>query len=411
MKKQIIFAGIALLLLGSCINRNATDNRPDVIDIAGSLQQTVKFKVSDFGKTIRYIPLETTDDCLIGNNPSIKVLKNHIIAVSGKECYLFNKSNGRFISQIGHVGDDPEGYTSPSCWSDEEESVLYFTRQPNKLIKYDMKGNYIGKVDLTTSSGLAGYFLFTHSSIIGYYNDLFKTENNMLMFFNTEGIAQDSIAPLLTPIKETMSDITDISVMKSVQLYGNWTESGVIFVNFKDDKKLVSAPSDPTLWKHNDKIRFKENFIDTIYTVNNKKLIPYIAFNTGNWHWPENERTSKEKNQNRIFVSYASENDHFIFFQCIQGLYTKNHVLYNGLYDKKTKETKLSESKEPIVDDLTNFVPFNQITVSTSGEFIGFIEAADVMEWKEENEAGENNELGFLKGFTEDMNPIVVIVE
>mgnify|MGYP002963931138 FL=1 len=69
MKKQIMLGGL-LLLLGSCAPQNKA-NAPNAIDIAASLEHLTELKISQLGKQIRYILLETTDSSLIGNSYSI----------------------------------------------------------------------------------------------------------------------------------------------------------------------------------------------------------------------------------------------------------------------------------------------------------------------------------------------------
>ena len=67
MKRQIVPCGIfALLLLPSC-NRTQQTSEINQIDIAEGIEKLAELKVSDLGKTIQYIPLETTDSCLIGS--------------------------------------------------------------------------------------------------------------------------------------------------------------------------------------------------------------------------------------------------------------------------------------------------------------------------------------------------------
>ncbi|HCC53232.1 MAG TPA: hypothetical protein DEQ30_15300, partial [Porphyromonadaceae bacterium] len=78
---------------------------PVVIDVESALENLSDLKVSDLGKTIRYIPLETPNEGLIGKNPVIKVLKNYIVVEHKNQphlpgiCLLFNKDDGRFIAQ------------------------------------------------------------------------------------------------------------------------------------------------------------------------------------------------------------------------------------------------------------------------------------------------------------------------
>jgi len=410
MKHIILITSV--LLLASCANHEKSNSLSNVIDIEESMQNITKLKASDFGKTIRYVPLETTDDCLIGNAPLVKVLKNYIVVEVNSRCLLFDKKDGSFISEIGHMGQDPEAYTSSYSWADEKEEFLYFTSMPDKLIKYDMKGNFAGKVEIPSPPGLAAYYLLTNSEIIGYYNGINSSEKYSLTFLDKEGILKDSIQPVLTKLEETISDIQNISVTKGRTVYGNWTKTGAIVIDYKNDKKQIIAADAVTLWNHNGTIRFKENFIDTIYTISGRELIPSIAFNTGKWHWPENERMSKSNNSERIFVSDVSENSAFVFFQCIKGLYTDDILLYNGLYNKTTGETKLGKNSDDIPDDLTGFMPFEPFSMSTSGEFVSFIEAFKIMEWVEEHpETKTNEKLSFLKNFNDDMNPVIVLVE
>jgi hypothetical protein len=384
----------------------------NTIDIEAGLQNTTKFNISDFGKSIRYIPLETTDESLIGNKPVFKVLKNHIVVEVNNRCLLFDKKDGRFISAIGHIGQDPEAYSSVSCWTDEKEEFLYFIRQPNQLIKYDMKGTFCGKTEFPSSPGLASYYLLTDLEIIGHYTGINNSGNLVLGFFDKEGVLLDTVPLLTSEIENSFDNIESISVTKGDFTYGNWGKTGVIIIDYKNDKKQIITANAATLWKNKKEIRFKESFVDTIYTIVNHKLIPSITFHTGKWHWPEQERTSKNKTNERIFIADVSENNTFIFFQCIKGFYSDEPVLYNGLYNKKTGETKLAKNSDVIKDNLTGFMPFNPQNMSTSGEFASLIEAGNIMEWLEEHsEAKENKKLAFLKEFNEDMNPVIVLVE
>ena len=152
--------------------------------------------------------------------------------------------------------------------------------------------------------------------------------------------------------------------------------------------------------------------MDTIYTFSAGKLFPAFVFNTGKYHWPIKEINSKQYTNERIFIEHIYENNTSIFFQCVRGIFSGNQVLYNGLYNKKTGETKLSNYSDDIEDDLTHFIPFNPLGVSASGEFVSLVEGWKVLEWLEKHpEAMRNEKLSFLKELDEDMNPIVILVE
>ena len=109
MKKTILSASL-LLLLSSCTPTKTT-NYLNAIDIAGSFEHLTELKVSQLGKNIRYVPLETTDSSLIGNSYNIKLLKDKILVATEGSCLAFDKQTGKYLGTIGHKGGDPEGYS------------------------------------------------------------------------------------------------------------------------------------------------------------------------------------------------------------------------------------------------------------------------------------------------------------
>ncbi len=275
-----------------------------------------------------------------------------------------------------------------------------------------MKGNFCGKTEFSSPPGLASYYLVTDSGIIGYYNDLNANKKFVLARFEKDGTLRDTIPSLLSQTEESLNDILNVNVIKETNTYGNWAKAGVIIINYKNDNKQIIAPNTAVLWRNNGHTYFKEIFTDTIYTITDQGLNPALIFNTGKWHWPEKERMHTDGTNERIFITEVSENNLFLFFQCIKGLYSGEPVLYNGLYNKKTGETKIVKNSDAIQDDLTGFMPFKPLTISTSGEFASLIEASDIMEWTEEHpEATNNGRLSFLQHLTEDMNPVIVLVE
>jgi hypothetical protein len=404
MKRNLLFTGILLSFLLSCKNQENRITRTEDINIENGLQNLVRLKASDFGKTIRYIPLETTDDGLVGREPILKVLTHYIVIESQRSCLLFNKKDGRFIAEIGHIGQGPTEYNDIYSWTDEKEEFLYFKRRPNQLIKYNMKGAFCGKVEFPTPPGLASYYLISDSEIIGYFNDFAQTSQIDLGFFDKEGLLNDTI-PSFFPKTVSMEEVKSINVRKGL-LYG----TGAIIFDLKDDTKKVYVMNPPRIWKNNGNIRFKEDFIDTIYTVSNKQLTPSIIFNLGKYHWEAHE--SVQNTNERIYIADISENETFIFFKCVRGLFTDEPVFYNGLYNKKTGETKLSKTGDAIEDDLTHFMPFTPFGLSTTGEFVSLVEAGNIIEWLEEHPEAKNNEnLPFLKTLNEEMNPVIILIE
>lgn len=406
MKKDWLYAVCFVCLTAACSNSPQTTAEDlCTIDVAGAMEKPVELKISELGSDVRYVTLETIDSCLIGNSPSMMLLDKHIVVSSRNDCFLFDKTNGKFICKVGHGGDDPEAYSSTQPTYCDADGLLYFKREPDGLQKYDLQGNYQGKITIPTPPVAPGGYVFTDSLIIGHYMAVAQQYNaSSLLLFNAEGRRIDTIPSLLPVLPEMqVKDITSISVVKRGL-------TGIILSNFSDGSNSASIIGTPSLWKNGGKVRFKENFVDTVYTVERNQLIPAIVFATGKWHWGAEARTSTDSGNQHLLMTTVFETDNTIFFQCIRGLYDKEPDTFNGIYDRKTGTTHMYLEKEGIKDDLTDFMPFHPKTCSAKGEYGTIVSADEVLGWMEEHPgAAQNVKLAELKKLTEDSNPVVVI--
>ena len=56
----------------------------------------------------------------------------------------FDKTTGKYLGNIGHTGDDPEGYTYATCYVNPKDETLHFFRmQGKKFLQYNNDGEYI----------------------------------------------------------------------------------------------------------------------------------------------------------------------------------------------------------------------------------------------------------------------------
>ena len=66
--------------------------------------------ISDFAEDIEFVPLETTDECLLDENiMNVVVTRQDIIVYDLKACYRFNRQ-GKFMNRIGTQGNGPGEY-------------------------------------------------------------------------------------------------------------------------------------------------------------------------------------------------------------------------------------------------------------------------------------------------------------
>ena len=120
----------------------------ETIPLKDALSLT-KCKISEYASSIEYIPLETSDDCLIGDEFSLIVASQDIFVheFSDQKIYRFDR-NGKFLNSIGKKGQGPGEYVSIySIYVDEStrECFLLDTFSGNVLI-YDYNGTYKRKI-------------------------------------------------------------------------------------------------------------------------------------------------------------------------------------------------------------------------------------------------------------------------
>lgn len=150
MKQNLIYKAVLLVpafLLVSCNEKDQKEN--DVIHLEKAISAPVDVNASDCFSQVRYISLETTDSSLIGKGPYVQIIKDRIlVSTNQQQCLMFDKKTGKFIKQVGHIGNDPEGYNSVFCWGDEETGIIYFNGWNKDLVCYDQEGNFRGKIKI-----------------------------------------------------------------------------------------------------------------------------------------------------------------------------------------------------------------------------------------------------------------------
>lgn len=397
-----------VVLLTSCITNQ--ENARDTLFV--NLTDATDFqnlKLSDFGNTVRYVPLETNEVCLIGDNPHITLLEDKIVISTTDQCFLFHKQTGKYICSIGHIGDDPSGYSSTNYWIDDA-GLFYFFRAPDQLLKYNQKGEMTGKIQIPHIPAAPGYFAFSNSTIIAHCNSNIGMEpGNSLLFLNSLGEKLDSIPSLLkSPSIPSPDNISSLSILKrGAGFFGNLGRRGVMIIKDKEQGELLLPLYNPSLWSSENELRFRETFTDTIYTVKNRKLYPYMVFHTDTDHSSANPLWYS--NPQSIYVAYVLENTHSVFFQ-----YVKNKQVYNGLYNKETQQTKFAKCQQFIVDDLTSEQELKvdlSALCSYKGEYGFILEAASIPDTSQKQPDNKNENIPhWMSQLDEDANPVIAIV-
>ena len=415
--KKSFYASVLLISILTACSPSAPKEEAQ-IDVLPAFENLTELKVSQLGKNIRYVALETTDSSLIGASYSLKLLKDGILVSSGgrneAHCYLFDRKTGKFIREIGHKGEDPKGYSGPKAYVHPVTEHLYFQRNPNKLMKYNQNGEFLGEVIIPNNISTGFYPSFGKEGMLVYEGPSLNTNKKQLYYLDeTKGKTNDVALPATTQSEEIKMDgIQAISVWQGgLGDYGLLGYSGIIEIGFKDGIEGRYPGNFPAVWPMEDEFRLYEAFSDTIYHVKGLTLEPYRTFNLGNRRHPVEELGKKDGNEDKLTITYVIENKDLIYFQCAKNLYGEFEV-YNGLYRKADETVAMNKVQEAFTDDLTHFLPFAPMTHTLKGEFAGALTIEQIQAWQEEHpETKLEGALTPLNNLDFDANPVVVIVE
>lgn len=420
MRKTYFYqaAVTACLFLAACNGSKVTEGELSVIPLGNAIDNPTALKASDYFKQISYVPLETNDSCLIGSGPSVLTVKDKIlISTNQRQCLMFDNT-GKFIKQVGHVGNDPGGYNGSYCWVNNETGDIYFWGWNNDLVCYDLNGEFKENIKIPFKvDGFGGttYYYQTADRFIGYKQGAMGSKGNQLLFFkNNEQIT--SFPTVLNDDSEfDPSSIASISVLKSeesTKLFGPTAYSGVIVIDFKEPETgSIFLPNVTSLWHQNKQLYFKEAYNDTIYQVKDTTLIPSSILDLGKYHWEYSERNMKNKDNAALITQILDSKDRMII-RFITKLF-HGVELQTAVVTKSTGEVKVAPYADGLKDDVTNFLSLQPLTVSSEGEYIGLIPATEVVEWFEKNDGNKDlpQQLTNLKRIGDEDNPVVVIMK
>ena len=135
---EISLVIIVILLLNSCTTKESSGLREIFVDV----DQNSFLNLSEISDEIKSIELELTDSSLIKKILKVLVCDEYIIALERKKILKFDH-NGKFIKQIGSVGQGPGEFLNIiDIAADTENNSLYIACT-GKIINLDFEGNLI----------------------------------------------------------------------------------------------------------------------------------------------------------------------------------------------------------------------------------------------------------------------------
>jgi hypothetical protein len=250
MKTFPIILAFAVLLNHGCTNGTKELSNAEIFHVdIDNITETIDLKLSDLADSFELIKLETTSECVLGNNTSFYVGDQYILAISNDGIYKFT-IDGRYISKLINQGRGPQEFARVSgflsFFIDEKTDYLYLNDpfRPQRFFVYDLVSEtFLDQINvgLPVSGSFATY---NDSLLICSYSGLSDSISSAVLFYDFKGELRSEI----THNKMAFNgENNSLSFQRSTLKFCD----GASYLNFWAD--------------------------DTLYQISNYRLIPYIV--------------------------------------------------------------------------------------------------------------------------------------
>ena len=326
--KKIIYLSIVLSLLSSCSNKQAHKQSQEeniqqeksfyTIDLSkdfsGSDNQTLL--LSDIVEDVEYVKLETTDDCLMAGSVRGFITNDDIYTLnkySDEKLLRFDRKTGKFISQIGSIGQGPKEMIDPGFVFAKDSLVYVSSSISNKVYVYTNENQFVRSVpfckDRSSSEDGAGQTIsvIDHQYIVRHPGQLQASFN-----------CNQYIA----------ADVID---MNSNRLFAMRDTSDVYGI-------MLTLDWDPIRWYYKGNINFYNEPDRTVYAVTKDSIIPRYYFNLGDNKWPVIDgKLTKEFFKYIKFKSFRETEDYLYLY------WNQSQKGYFARFNKKTETLDVQE--------------------------------------------------------------------
>ena len=380
MKKMKLLLACILMTTALFAQKTTTSSAPAHLNFQKAGKQEAP-KLSTLLKDIRYVALETTDECLLSNAWDVVLTEKYIVYNDAQQCYVFDKATGKYLHKIGSRKDQgPQGYvhpTSPLCIIGNEVLMLDGKKEYYKVYSLD-NGKLLRKIPGE------GPFKETWTMY-----KVFPLKDSLLVQspLNVEG---------KNDYRMNIRTLSGTSLKKYPSINNAKFDLG----GYAMDTYEVD------LYSYNDHVYFHECTSDTIYRINDQlELEPSYVIGLGNMLPTLDEIRGNLKMEEGEFIIFGKMMETNDWLLLSNSLWTENHYLYN----KKTGKLNYINAKESkgFTNDLNGYLPFWPAHIGygkAKNEICACIQAEEYLEGVETT---GKNPLGKELNF--DDNPVIVI--
>jgi hypothetical protein len=340
--------------------------------------------ISDIALDIKYIPLETPEDVLIGVVRKVVTTKNCIYISTVDKVFCFDKM-GKYLRRLERLGRGPEEYSYLFDYDVSQNDNILAVISLKCLMLYKKEGSEYSFLKKMNYYPSRIDFIPDQDNILLTYGTSIGTEPFRHLIVNLEG---DTLNARPNPNRVTNSGLT----------------LGLLFenVSFKFDNVL----------------HFKELLNDTVYSVDPvSRIKPYLVFDSkGKKPTPETRANGQYfKNHMAEFIMFDNilEAPRYIFYSF---MYQKARHFY--IYDKVTNKKYGLNTNSWLKDNISGGIGFKPI-IYDNIYLYSWVEAlilkklVDSNEFKDSTVKNPNKKLALEKlgkAINETDNPILIMV-
>jgi hypothetical protein len=371
---------------------NALSGPPYYISLETPLKNRAPVNLSEIGGLITYIPLETSQNTLVGR-VSKTIVTDSLIFISTIPYKLmaFDYS-GRFVRNYGNVGRGPGEFIQINDFAvSPYRSSVYVLSNGGRILEYD-----------TTNGKFA-----TSAQI--------ENRPMELMPFN------DSLFAFVHPFSPIVADTSTISLFLG-DLHGNMGKTYHYYNKFDGIFGLFFK----VLYKSKNQVRFFELIADTLYTITPNALIPYADFDLGDQKLPaaffSTRHLSSQADNQRLYESYSGKYYLDYIREDLKSIYFRggnfNEEEVYGFFNKQTGAVKITEMGG-FTNDLDGGVPFFPKYVYNDEVLVDYVDAYVLKEHVATLDPAEMTRLygdnytrldTLAESLEEDSNPVMIMV-
>lgn len=359
-------ASLILMLLFSCGKKTNNENNTTVSVNLDNVKAISGSVVQD----VTYIPLETTDSCLIGRISKI-IYRNGKFYIFDKEqnnnVTVFDKE-GNYLFSVNKYGEAPGQYIEPMDMDvDEAGNIYIFDNTNQRILKF--VENSSDAVDILPIGEYFSDFAYINSDLF-LLSDVYGLNGIKAKLF-VYSVSEKKNKPLL---ENTFADVDDISVMRASKHY---------------------------FYRSGNSLNYYKRFSSELYTIGKDASVDVLLNIVSDKFAPPDILKKMEKNPKEFIQNMTHIKD-------ITSVYEVGDYIICMPYIKPSADYLLIPKSNPQKAFYFSLMDDKRLSWSSTIEAVADNSLVSVMNYSDEGFAA-HKDIPELKGWNDGSNPVLVL--